>query len=419
MRNLNIIAIQEGTPIPEDIVTKYHLTFADLGKNAKLERISSFCGVVRRGTSILVSLPKHYIDLSKFNQLSISDKLKHVRLILRVIINYELNPAYSSFRRKDDLNTSFSFSSFFNIYDYFQNYGLHLKNRKNIEKGYSGKISWKDTMHKSQKIISAGNLVFLPFFVRHNVSDEDFITKCMIFAINYTEELFNELLTLPDNSSIASRGVDRSLKENSKAVIFKLEMMRREIFKDIDKKLLNDLIKFFRGINDNPHNVRDIKHYHFNNVWEKAVENYLNDHFTGVQDDTLIFGTPKNKFHFKKMILENYNNASDHHHDTLQPDHYYFDGSQNTQYIFDSKYYNSISGLNHKQFVYHMILCNRAVNTYDALIMPSENKTYTETHLDLAIKYLPLKNQRVKILLAHLNTQDVLEHFIEVGNDIK
>lgn len=64
-----------------------------------------------------------------------------------------------------------------------------------------------------------------------------------------------------------------------------------------------------------------------------------------------------------------------------------------------------------------MILCNRAANTYDALIMPSENKTYTETHLDLAMNYLPIKNLSIKILLTHLNTQDVLENFIEVGND--
>lgn len=236
----------------------------------------------------------------------------------------------------------------------------------------------------------------------------------MIFAINYTEETFGELLDLPDNSSIAARGVERSLRENNEAVLFKLGMMRREIFKDIDKKLLDDLINFFRGINDNPHNVRDIKHYHFNNVWEKAVENYLNNHFIGIEDNKLIFGMPENKFSFKKLVLKNYNDAFDHRKDTLQPDHYYYDKSQNVQYIFDSKYYNYIYGLNHKQFVYHIILCNRAQDTYDALIMPNEGKTFTEVHLDLAAEYLPVKNKEVKILLTHLRTQDVLEDFTEI-----
>ncbi|ARW51209.1 LlaJI family restriction endonuclease [Levilactobacillus brevis] len=418
MMGLNIVAIQEGSTVPEDVVNKYHLLFSDVGTNAKWERISSFCGVVRRGTSILVSLPKHYINLNEFNQLPDSDKLKHIRLILRTIVSYELNPAYSSFRKEDDLNSSFSFSSFFNIYDYFQKYGLHSKNRKNIKRGYSGKISWKDTIHKSQRIISDENLVFLPFFIRQNVSDEDFITRCMVFAINYTEELFGNLLALPDNSSIASRGVEKSLRENNEAVLFKLEMMGREIFKDIDKKLLSDLMNFFRCINDDPHNIRDIKHYHFNNVWEKAVENYLNNHFIGIREDRPIFGTPEKKFRFEKLVLKSYNVVFEHLQDTLQPDHYYYDNVKDVQYIFDSKYYNSIYGLNHKQFVYHMILCNRAENTYDALIMPSEKRTFTEIHLNLATDYLPPKNKRVKILLIHLNTQDVLGNFIKDGKDI-
>ncbi|WP_279082468.1 LlaJI family restriction endonuclease [Lactobacillus apis] len=415
MSNINIVAIQEGAVIPDNIVNKYHLTFADVDKNANFERISSFCGVVRRGTSILVSFPKHYINLDEFNQLPNSDKLKHIRLILKTIVSYELNPAYSSFRKKDDLNTSFSFSSFFSIYNYFQKYGLYMKKRGNIKKGYSGKISWKDTIHKSQKVISNGNLVFFPFFVRQHISDEDFITNCMVFAINYTEEIFGDLLDLPDNSAIAVRGVERLLRENKEAVIFKLGIMRREIFKDIDKKLLDDLINFFRGINDNPNNVRDIKHYHFNNVWEKAVENYLNNHFVKIEDNKLIFGIPEkvNRFSFKKLVLKNYNNVSGHKNDTLQPDHYYYDESKKAQYIFDSKYYNNIYGLNHKQFVYHMILSNRAQKTYDALIMPNEGQTFTEVYLDLATEYLPEKLKEVKILLTHLRTQDVLKDFTE------
>lgn len=413
MKSLNIVAVQEGLTISDDIVYKYHLTFADIGKNDNLERISSFCGVVRRGTSILVSFPKHYMDLNEFNQLSESDKIRHIRLILDVIVSYELNPVYASFRKKDDLSTPFSFSSFFNVYNYFRKYGLYFKKRKNIKKGYNGKISWKETIHKSQKVINNGNLVFLPFFIRHNVSDEDFITKCMIFAINYTEELFGNLLDLPDNSSIASRGVDRYLKDNNEAVVLKLEMMRKEIFKDIDRALLNDLINFFKGINDNLHNIKDIKHYHFNNVWEKAVENYLNKHFIGVKNDELMFGAPEKRFSFKKLVLANYNDAVDHYKDTLQPDHYYCDNEKSVQYIFDSKYYNDIHGLNHKQFVYHMILCNRTENTYDALIMPGEKQTYTELHLDLAANYLPVKNKRVKIFLTHLRTQDVLKNFVE------
>ena len=96
MKKLDIVAIQEGTVIPDDVLKKFQLSFLDIGKNANLERVSSFCGVVRRGTSILVSFPKHYISLKCFNKLSNSNKLKHIRLILKSILNYELNPSKKS-----------------------------------------------------------------------------------------------------------------------------------------------------------------------------------------------------------------------------------------------------------------------------------------------------------------------------------
>lgn len=416
MKNLNIVAIQEGATIPEDIAKKYQLTFADTSKNLNLEQISAFCGVIRRGSSILVSFPKHYIHLDVFNQLSISEKLKHIRLILDSILNYELNPTYSSFRKKNGLSNSFSFISFFKIYDYFQKYGLYVKSKRGLKMGYNGKISWKDTIKKSQKVISDGNLVFLPFCIRENVNAEDFITKCMIFAINYTEELFGKLLDLPDNSTIASRGIEKVLISNSRAVILKLEMMRQRIFKDIDKSLVNDLITFFRGLNDNYQSIKDIKHYHFNNVWEKSVEKYLNNYFVGIKNNKLEFSSSGRHFKFKKLVLKNYNDVLKRSRDNLQPDHYCFDNEHQAQYIFDSKYYDHINGLNYKQFVYHMILYNKANETYDALIMPSEDKTFTEVHLDLDKEYLPIRNQRVKILLTHLRTQDVLQNFTESGN---
>ena len=414
MKNLKIVAIQEGSVIPDNIVKKYQLSYTDFSENNNLESISSFCGVVQRGTTILVSFPKHYISLDKFNQLSTLRKISHVRLILNTIVSYEMNPAYSSFRKKDDMNTSFSFTSFFHIYDYFKKYGLYFESKENIKKGYNGKIFWKNTIHQSKKIISGGKLIFLPFFLRQNTSNENFITDCMVFAINYTEELFGDLIDLPDNSSIASRGVDKNIKNNNDAVIYNLEMMKKGIFKDIDKKLLNDLINFFRGINGNLHNIEDIKHYHFNIIWEKAVEKYLNDHFVGVKNNNLIFETRGNKFKFSKLVLKNYNTALKHNKDTLQPDHYYNDRINETQYIFDSKYYNHLDELNNKQFVYHMMLSNRAKNTIDALIMPSEDQTFTEVHLDLSRDYLPMKSKNVKILLCHIKTQDVLENFTSI-----
>lgn len=410
MSDLNIVAIKEGQVISDDIIKDFHLDLHDVNGNMNFEKICSFCGVVRRENSILISFPKNYIDLNEFNCLTIAEKIKHIRLLLKVIVEYEINPDYSKFRKKNEVNTFFSFGSFFNVYNFFQKYGLYTNKKSTLRNGYSGKVSWKYTMKKSPKVISGGNLIFVPFVMEKDINDEDFITNCMVFVINYTVKLFGDLIDLPDNSTIASRGIDMSLENNRRAVIVKLETMRINMFKDIDKELVANLIIFFRGVNSNYHNVSDVKYYYFNNIWEKAVEKYLNNHFVTVDKDKLIFNNIGKNYKFSKPVLKNYN--SSHPNDTLQPDHYYYDRDKDIQYIFDSKYYNKINNLNHKQFVYHVLLSNRAKKTYDALILPSETSTRTEIHLNLASDYWFNESEKIKILLTHLNTQDVLKNFI-------
>lgn len=202
-----------------------------------------------------------------------------------------------------------------------------------------------------------------------------------------------------------------------KEILNFLYQFRNTIYKDIDKELLNDIIVFLEKLNagsrDKQHAVKD---YSFSSVWEKAVEKYLNDYFVGMKDGKLEYSEGKNagKKRFGKQVNRGYNRARPEW--SIQPDHYYKDG--NTLYIFDSKYYNDVTDLNHKQFVYHVLYGRKVKVTYDALIIPSSGKTDTEPYVDIPY-YWECSDEsgsdddgRIVIYLNRLNTIDVLKNFI-------
>lgn len=410
INDLNIVAVEEGAVIDDEIVQDFDLSFLDLGKSSNMSKTCAFTGVVIRGNNLLVALPKHYVSIEKFDKLTIKEKLCDIKLILKTIMEYEINPNFSSFRKENDLSTKFSFKAYYDVFNYYHQYGLFYKESSIFKTNASGKISWKKTLNKANKIISNGNLVFAPFFIKKTAHDENFVTRCMIFVINYTEELFADIIDLPDNSRLLKRGVETVLRDNSGYVIVALSQIRSRTFKDIDKKLIDDLISFFQGLNSNVESVKDIKHYHYNDIWEKGVEKYLNRHFSGIINTTFNFMDKGLVGPFKKITLSQYDKANPRN--IMQPDHYYYDSSDDTQYIFDSKYYRFLNSINYKQVVYHMLMINRAAHTYDALIMPTEEITYTEKHLDLSENYIISPSYPITILLLHLNTNDVLNDFI-------
>lgn len=409
-RRLSIIAIEEGRHVSDKIIEQFNLSSFDIGRGQNSENISAFTGIVIKSNDLLVSFPKHYVDLKVFNNLKYQAKVNHIRLIMKSIIHYETSPDYTEFRKSKDMTSSFPFDVFFNIYDYYQKYGLYHEKLTAFKRGLSGKISFKNTIARANKIISNNNLIFLPFYVSKSLPIDNLITQCMIFAMNYTQQLFGPFLPLPSDSKLLEKGIDKNIENNYPNIIGALNELRSSIFKDIDTNLLNNLILYFEGLNATLRDVQSIKHYHYNNVWEKAVEKYLNSNFSGIVDDKLTFNGNNNHIQFEKGKFGNYD--MEHPTNNLQPDHYYLDKLQSIQYIFDSKYYVQLKGLNHKQLVYHMLLTNRARKTYDALIMPSRSKTRTEVHVNINQSFLPSEMNELKILLTHLNTKDVIENFV-------
>lgn len=416
--SLKIDAIQDGKPISDKIIHQFELGGRDFRavydeKSNKIINRSNFVGIVRKNKSILISLPKHYAKIDAFNSLPYSQKVSEIRLITKSILEFNRNPEYRFYAKQKDIQSDFALAAFYRIYDYYQTYGLYHEERHQLVRGFRGNISWKKTLKRSQKILGGGNLIFTPFYVNKKREDENLITQAMIFAINYTVQLFSDFIDLPDNSGISDRGVDMNILLNKEKVISQLCVLRNQSFKDIDKALLTNLIVFLRQANENSYAGAFIKQYTYANLWEKAVERYLNYHFEGIDDQKLIFSEQKHtqKVGFQKISENNYNLV--HPDWRLEPDHYWNDKKNNIQYIFDSKYYITLSDLNHKQLAYHFLFRNRAASTIDALIMPEEGQTKTDKYVELNDEWLPLADQGISILLTHLHTKDVLKCFVE------
>ena len=158
-------------------------------------------------------------------------------------------------------------------------------------------------------------------------------------------------MDLPSNSRIVSRGIDNVFLANAEKIIGQLNVLQSHIFKDADKALVMNLIIFLREANTGLFETEYIKQYDYSNLWEKAVEKYLNGHFAGLNQDghQLLFGTEHSSdegMRFAKLSDNGYNLA--HPGWRLEPDHYWLDEDTGTQYIFDSKYYTKLTDLNHK-----------------------------------------------------------------------
>lgn len=418
---IKIDVVQDGQPISERMIRFYDLKGRDYSRLNDLEESKSvlmcgFVGFVRRGDQLLVSIPKHYMRTGDFKRLSYGQQLGHVRKVMQTITKFYQSPEFSEYRKDSDIESDFALEAFYRIYDYFSIYGLYKERRKLVHEGYQGRISWKETIRRSSKLIGGGNLIFAPFYVSKNQDLETLITQCMVFVINYTKRLFDKLIPLPDNSRIAMRGVDQNILNNVQAVINQLYQVQATIFKDIDKDLVNNLIVFFERVNDKAKDAMSFKDHSYSSLWETSVRKYLELHFEGIDEehDEMLYDRSRT-FNRSFSKLTEYGYDLKHGKRSLAPDMYHLDHKHNCQYIFDAKYYSKLNELNHKQLVYHFLFANRAAKTYDTLIMPYEGKTDTRIHVQINPSWLPegsVQLEDVKIYLNRLNMIDVLNSFI-------
>lgn len=356
-----------------------------------------------------VSFPKHF---------SVNNLQNDARLIFNCIqAHRQRNPSlyFGKFGMKI-YDSSYPFAFFYNIYDYFNKYGLYRKIETKIKSKSGGKINWKSTINKGRKFIINNNYIPFPIYYNNKQYLYNFVTKCMIYVIDYTIDTFPFLVNKKKTGEPFPNDNLFLKEENKSIIIHNLRKINSITFKDHEKELINNLILFFLSLKKGGKFY--LKHYNFSIIWENMVEKYLDRYFQGVdtnKNNRLIFSQDRNKkYKFKKITFHpNLANKKQ----SIQPDHYYED--EENRYIFDAKYYNQVLGINYKQVSYVFFLRDYVGNkstsiskkTYSSLILPFE-KRKTKIHFKMNPRFSKLFEDMI-IGEEYLDIREVIETYLD------
>ncbi|MFV5769290.1 LlaJI family restriction endonuclease [Mammaliicoccus sciuri] len=405
MNMSNIHCYNEGQEVPNILpitLEKRDTQFKDTNQG-EMETLN-FSGIIMEEDQIFVSFPKHYSG----NNTNILDD---IQLLFKTIMKHRQENAKLYLTKSVNLKTNFPFTPFFDIYTYYQKYGIYNEEFTEITSGYNGQISWKDTIKNSNKVVSNKGLMFLPFSIKNKSKKDVLISECMAYAIDYTIEKFSLFIQLP---KVGGNSLQKNLNENRHYIIRELYNAKKNTFKDIHRQLISNLILFFEDLPSG--GTYYLKHYTFSSIWEKIVEHYLNYHFEKIAFGELIFKNNLNyhnqftKHVFHPNILNEKQN--------IQPDHYFYKNGE--QYIFDAKYYNKLDGIDYKQLAYYFILKNysekRSLDfvkkhkiTHNALLLPGDKQQ--KIHFKFKPEYNPEESNFI-IYEYYLNVKKGMESYL-------
>ena len=410
----------DGSIVDNQLVDLFNLGTMDMVySRERRNNVFNFVGFMFCGENVLVVFPKHYCSESRIKILNTSniECSKDIKLLYSVIRKFHNENDSKATARKyigpdNNYDSDYPLDAFYNIYNYFQKYGLYKQPSTKIVKGNGGKYSWKDILRKSDKIISNDNLIFWPLYVKKKNNSDVFITECMIFVIDYTLNIVHNFFSMKGTGRPESKF---DFINNVDFVIKELKKQQNIVFKDVNKKLIMNLIIFFEEIKFKKFNggrLR-IKIDYFNVIWQQMVHSYLNNHFVCFDNiqNQIIFDESKSQSQYK-FVEKNFNDfdISDNSF-SITVDH--FLKTDTEVFIFDSKYYRDIPGLNYKQFSYREILRYKfsSVDIYNVLILPGEE--YSKIHFLLTPSYSGPRNDGCKIVEQYLEPQRIMIDYVK------
>lgn len=364
-----------------DKETKVENVYDDYGeKTGDKRKVIDFVGFLTdKNDKTYIFFPKHY---------RVENLEQDAKTIFECIQKHKQQHPDLYFGRlgQDKYESSYPFAAFYNIYKYFKTYGLFLRIKNELNVGGSGKINWKNTISKSKKYVINGNYIPFPIYRNKREYLYNFVTKCMIYAIDYTIDHFGFLVNEKKTGEQFPNDDIFSQNGNHTVIIANLKKVASVTFRDNEKNLINNLIVFFLRLKKGGNFY--LKHHNFSSIWEEMVKKYLNLYFSGVDKSATanfssnVLGSLGYKFK-KKSFYPNLAKPKQ----SIQPDYYYDDGVN--RYIFDAKYYNHISSMNYKQISYAFFLrnYNRDGNqsdskTYSSLILPYDRRR-TKIHFKM------------------------------------
>lgn len=406
---------QDGDVVNKEIAKKFPLLPSDTRYvKIKKENIFDFVGFIINKDKILVVFPKHFFDSEDIKE---EDIKENIRLLFKVLSKYVFENKNHPLAEKylgyeENYESDYPFEEFFKIYEHYRKYGIYKDEEILIQKNYSGKTSWKDTIQKSNVIVSNKNLIFLPLYSKRKNPKDTFIGQCMTFVINHTLKGFPFFINLP---LVKESGCKINFLTNREYTLRKLYQYKGMVFKDYQKQLIEYLIAFFEKYNKiSSSGEIHIKINYFDKVWEKMVNKYLNECFIKVDEENskLIFEYNRSN-ETKKFVSKTFNiDVSDNKY-SIRPDHYCEE--DNTIYVFDSKYYTDISDLNYKQYTYTILLGNSQMKSnkklYSALLLPGKNEG--RFHVKLDSQYCQLNPGCNYIIEQYLDVKTLMKNYIE------
>lgn len=369
-QQIQIININDGGTADPHIVKEYALD--ELCRDGKY----NFVGFINKKDKLLISCPKHFVYKNE----------EDIKLIVHCIIK--------SFRTSDKgssekVNCNIPYRAYMDILEYYYKYGLFKETSVKYTQGYSGNIDWNRTIRKSQRVVSDGNLLFLPFEVKKTVREDTFIGECMKYAINDGYEQFGRYASLGEKLDVD--GFSFNFK-NVDAVIKQLKCEEGLHFRDSEIQLIRALISYFKwegSITEKSYFLTQS----FELSWEAMVHNFLNYNLLKYdrKNNEMIFKTGCKAHIFRKVRsnIESSTKNKLNHGFRIEFDHLSESMDDGTFMLFDSKYYEKITEANYKQISYHYFLMNGSDGTkvpadkiINGLILPTEGTYSSKTHID-------------------------------------
>lgn len=398
MNQQNIKIINDGQTVDEEFVNYWEIIDYCNQYNNKL--IISFVGIIIKNKNILFSFPKHY-NIVEINEKQ-NDCIKQILYILS-----KNKSSYGSFDK--GINGEFPIKSYYDILNHYKKYGLYLSNESYFKYGYEDNIDWVRTINKSNNVVQKCGIIFLPFIIKRTREKNVFISECMSYVLADASNYRNFITTI---IPYKYKNINPLFK-NLKYVINELKKIRNMYFKDIEKKLITNLINYIEWKSRSKDNIRLLT-LKFENYWEIMINKYLNDKFVEIKNDKIIWGTNSNNIFFSKSSLEyvesteTINKEKNRKFYKVQYDHFYINKINKYIIIFDSKYFNhEVNDLNFKQLFYHYNLMHKYKDFIinNGLLIPTEQNYYTKIHIDR------MDLDKVKIIEHYINLNDVLNHY--------
>ena len=395
MSQQEIQIVNDGQTVDKDFVNNWEIFDYCDQYNGSLT--ISFVGAIIKNEKILFSFPKHYkVEDNEQDQFSC---MKQILYILS-----KAKSSYGSFDKGQ--KGEFPIKAYLGILMHYKKYGIYLSNEQYYENGYAGNIDWNRTVNKSNKNIHKKGVIFFPLTIKRTRDKNVFISECMnyVLADAYRYKIMPYKYINKNN-----------IFSNLKYILNELKKIRNLYFKDLERRLINNLIEYMEWKSTARDNVRLIT-LKFENYWEIMINEYLNDSFCGIEEDQIVWGNNKqNKFSKYEMeyveSVEKRLQYRSRRPYKIQYDHIFIDDENHKIVLFDSKYFNAeVNQLNYKQLFYHYNLKQKYPEflIYNGLLLPTEKNYYTKIHVDR------MDLDGVKIIEHYINLNAVLDHYSRI-----